>query len=67
METRIKDFADNCWKDFFIQVNNAVVYVDNAAAECLHWYTGDKTINKLQHAGAIAVRGLSTHNFKVRI
>lgn len=67
MENRIKDFADNCWKDFFQHARDAVVYLDSAAAECLHWYTGDKTIARLKLAGAIAVRELSAQNVRVRL
>ncbi|XP_048505217.1 sec1 family domain-containing protein 2-like isoform X2 [Athalia rosae] len=60
MENIIKDFADNCWKDCFDEFKDAAVYLDDGAAECLHWYTGDRTISELSHAGAIAVRELST-------
>ncbi|XP_046740275.1 sec1 family domain-containing protein 2-like [Diprion similis] len=63
MDNRVKYFTDNCWKDFFQHVNNAVVYIDKSALECLHWYTGDNTIKRLQYAGVVAVRELLMHNF----
>lgn len=61
----LNDFAHACWKDVFLEIRDAAVYIDHAAAECLHWYTGDKAHLSLKNAGAISVHELSLFNLQV--
>ena len=61
----LQNFAHACWKDVFSEVRGAAVYIDHAAAECLHWYTGDRAYLTLKNEGAILVHELSMFNFKV--
>ncbi|XP_014213803.1 sec1 family domain-containing protein 2-like [Copidosoma floridanum] len=59
----IQDFAGVCWKEVLSLVNNAAVYIDHAASECLHWYTGDRAYLTLKDAGACSIHELSLYNF----
>ncbi|XP_058791912.1 sec1 family domain-containing protein 2-like [Phymastichus coffea] len=59
----MKEFADFCWKEVLSMINDAAVYIDHAAAECLHWHTGDKAYLTLKDAGALSVHELSLYNF----
>ena len=61
----LQDFADTCWKDVFLEIRDAAVYIDHAAAECLHWYTGDKAYLTLKNAGTVSVHELSLFNLQV--
>ncbi|XP_011498041.1 PREDICTED: sec1 family domain-containing protein 2-like [Ceratosolen solmsi marchali] len=60
----LQEFVDACWKDVLSMVNETAVYIDHAAAECLHWYTGDKAYITLKDAGAISVHELSVDNLR---
>ena len=61
----LKNFNDKTWKEILSVVNNAAVYIDHAAAECLHWHSGDKAYLTLKNSGAISVHELALYNFKV--
>jgi hypothetical protein len=63
----IQEFVDICWKVVLSMVNDTAVYIDHAATECLHWYTGDKAYITLKDAGAISVHELALYNFHVNI
>ncbi|XP_043276371.1 sec1 family domain-containing protein 2-like [Venturia canescens] len=60
----IYDFIHTCWTDVFEKVQGAAVYIDHAASECLHWYTGDKAYLSLKNAGAESVHELAMYNFQ---
>ncbi|XP_053988357.1 sec1 family domain-containing protein 2-like isoform X1 [Hylaeus volcanicus] len=61
-ETR--KFISDCWANIFAEVCGTVVYIDNCAAECLHWYTAGKGYLALKDAGAIAVHELGMYHFR---
>lgn len=63
----LQDFESVCWKEVLSMVNEAAVYIDHPAAECLHWYTGDEGYISLKDAGAISVHELALYNFHVSI
>ncbi|XP_015586357.1 sec1 family domain-containing protein 2 [Cephus cinctus] len=60
---QLQAFANTCWKDIFFQIRDAAVYIDHSAAECLHWYQGDKGFLLLKEAGAVSVHELAMYNF----
>ncbi|OXU28463.1 hypothetical protein TSAR_011460 [Trichomalopsis sarcophagae] len=60
---QIQEFAGICWKEVLSMVNGAAIYIDHAAAECLHWYTGDSAYVTLKDAGALSVHELALYNF----
>lgn len=62
---QVQDFVNVCWKEVLSMVNDAAVYIDHAASECLHWYTGDKAYLTLKNAGAFSVHELALYNFHV--
>lgn len=47
---------DSFWADILKHVNDSHVYLDDPAAECLHWYYG---ADKLFKFGAITVENFS--------
>ncbi|KAJ8682740.1 hypothetical protein QAD02_018532 [Eretmocerus hayati] len=59
----VQDFVHVCWKEVLSMVNNAAVYIDHAASECLHWYCGDNAYLTLKDAGALSVHELALYNF----
>lgn len=63
----IHEFAGICWKEILSMVNDAAIYIDRAAAECLHWYTGDRAYLTLKDAGAKSVHELALYNLHVSI
>lgn len=64
---QIQEFAGICWKEVLSMVNGAAIYIDHAAAECLHWHTGDSAYVTLKDAGALSVHELALYNFNVSI
>ncbi|XP_012287131.1 sec1 family domain-containing protein 2 isoform X2 [Orussus abietinus] len=60
----LQEFASACWKDIFSVAHGAAVYIDHAAAECLHWFTRDKAYTALINAGAVSVHDLAMYNFR---
>ena len=61
----LQKFNEVCWKEVLSLVNGSAVYIDNAAAECLHWHTGDKAYLTLKNSGAYSVHELALYNFRV--
>ena len=49
--------SSEVWKEVFIDVNKAVVFIDNACAEVLHWNGG---LSALTEAGAVDVKEFSS-------
>lgn len=39
-DDNLVQFADDCWNDVFLNVQDAAVFLDYSAAECLHWNMG---------------------------
>ncbi|KAK2576229.1 hypothetical protein KPH14_005598 [Odynerus spinipes] len=60
----VDKFAHKCWKNIFMEVHEAAVYIDSAAAECLHWHTGDQGYLVLKAAGASSVHDLAAYNLR---
>lgn len=54
--------CQSAWDSVKLKVNKAVVFLDSASAECLHWAGGAKM---LVFAGAINIKEFSS--FEVRI
>lgn len=63
----IKKFISESWTNIFMEVCNAVVYIDHCAIECLHWYTAGKSYLTLKDAGAVAVYEIGMYHFRVSI
>lgn len=63
----IFDFTETCWKYVLSEVSEAAVYIDHAAAECFHWYSGDKAYISFKNSGASSVHELSLFNLKVSV
>lgn len=63
----IKKFISESWTNIFMEVCNAVVYIDHCAIECLHWYTAGKSYLTLKDAGAAAVYEIGMYHFRVSI
>lgn len=63
----VEKFTHKCWKSIFVEVHEAVVFIDSTATECLHWHTGDQGYLALKNAGAFSVHELATYNLRVRI
>lgn len=47
--------VEECWFEVRRYVPDSVVYLDNAAAECLHWFYGT---DKFYEFGALAIENL---------
>ncbi|KAG6798182.1 sec1 family domain-containing protein 2 isoform X1 [Apis mellifera caucasica] len=60
----IKKFISESWTNIFMEVCNAVVYIDHCAIECLHWYTAGKSYLTLKDAGAAAVYEIGMYHFQ---
>nr|XP_033321939.1 sec1 family domain-containing protein 2-like isoform X1 [Megalopta genalis] len=60
----MKKYNSKCWEAIFTEVRDAVVYIDQYATECLHWYAGGKGYMALKNAGAIAVHELGMYHFR---
>ncbi|KAI4484821.1 hypothetical protein M0804_007387 [Polistes exclamans] len=63
----VDKFTHKCWKSILMEVNEAIVFIDSTAAECLHWHTGDQGYIVLKAAGAFSVYELAAydlHNIK---
>lgn len=63
----IKKFISESWTNIFMEVCNAIVYIDHCAIECLHWYTAGKSYLTLKDAGAVAVYEIGMYHFRVSI
>lgn len=55
-DVSIKNFSEQCWLEVYNRIIGAVVFLDDASAECLHWQGG---LLKLLSHGAVAVKTLS--------
>ncbi|XP_043681338.1 sec1 family domain-containing protein 2-like isoform X1 [Vespula pensylvanica] len=60
----VEKFTHKCWKSIFMEIHEAVVFIDSAATECLHWHTGDQGYLVLKTAGALSVHELATYNLR---
>ncbi|XP_063984399.1 sec1 family domain-containing protein 2-like [Diachasmimorpha longicaudata] len=60
----ISEFSHACWKDVFEKIPGAAVYIDHAAAECLHWFKGDRAYLQLIEAGAHSVHEIAIFTFQ---
>ena len=49
--------TNDVWKEVLVDVNKAVVFIDNACAEIVHWNGGLCTLTQ---AGAVDVKELSS-------
>lgn len=49
--------SDSCWTEVCKKVKNAIVFLDECSAECLHWNGG---LGRLLKAGALGVRDFSS-------
>lgn len=61
----LKQFLDDIWHDVIPFVRKSAVYIDYAAAECLHWHTGGMVYSFFKGAGAASVHELTMYNFRV--
>ncbi|KAH0951848.1 hypothetical protein HN011_000429 [Eciton burchellii] len=61
---KLEQFLTESWQDIFSLVYESAVYIDHAATECLHWYTGGKAYSFLRNAGAVSVYELAMYNFR---
>ncbi|XP_015108563.1 sec1 family domain-containing protein 2 [Diachasma alloeum] len=60
----IFEFSHACWEDVFEKIPGAAVYIDHAAAECLHWFKGDRAYLGLIEAGAHSVHEIAIFTFQ---
>ncbi|XP_071454528.1 sec1 family domain-containing protein 2-like isoform X2 [Hetaerina americana] len=56
MSVDVQKLNDDLWDVILPQVKNSAVFIDDNAAECLHWNGG---VMKLINAGAVAVKEFS--------
>lgn len=52
----VKEFGKAWWSEVYNRIIGAVVFLDDASAECLHW---DGGLFNLLSGGAVAVKSLS--------
>lgn len=52
----VKEFSSAWWLEACNRVVGAVVFIDDASAECLHWEGG---LFRLKASGAVIVKSLS--------
>lgn len=52
----VKEFGKAWWSEVYNRIIGAVVFIDDASAECLHW---DGGLFNLLSGGAVAVKSLS--------
>ncbi|XP_024874060.1 sec1 family domain-containing protein 2-like [Temnothorax curvispinosus] len=64
MEGDLEQFLADTWHDIAGFVNESAVYIDHAATECLHWYTGGKVYSFFKAAGAVSVHEQAMYNFR---
>lgn len=57
----IKEFGKAAWLEVYNRIIGAVVFLDDASAECLHW---DGGLFNLLTGGAAAVKSLSPFEVK---
>ncbi|XP_014481667.1 PREDICTED: sec1 family domain-containing protein 2-like [Dinoponera quadriceps] len=60
----LEQFLTDTWLDIVHLVRESAVYIDHAATECLHWYTGGKTYSFFKDADAVSVYELAMYNFR---
>lgn len=58
----VKEFGKAWWSEIYNRIIGAVVFIDDASAECLHW---DGGLTNLLEGGAVLVKRLSP--FEVNI
>ncbi|XP_026736435.1 sec1 family domain-containing protein 2-like [Trichoplusia ni] len=56
----VKEFGKAWWSEVYNRIIGAVVFLDDASAECLHW---DGGLFNLLSGGAVAVKSLSPFEF----
>ncbi|KAH9627875.1 hypothetical protein HF086_015319 [Spodoptera exigua] len=56
----VREFGKAWWSEIYNRIIGAVVFIDDASAECLHYEGG---VDTLLSAGAVAVKGLSPFEF----
>jgi hypothetical protein len=56
MVMTLHQFSQIGWREVFKKVKEAVVYIDNEGAECLHWNGG---LMQMIRAGALTVKEFS--------
>ena len=56
--TAVTQFGDHWWGEICKKSRRAVVFIDNAAAECLHWHGGLLRLER--DGGVVAVKELSS-------
>lgn len=61
----LEKFLADIWLNIATLLRESVVYIDHAAIECLHWYTGGTGYIFLKNAGAVAVYELAMYNSNV--
>lgn len=59
--TSIKEFGKAWWSEVYNRIIGAVVFLDDASAECLHW---DGGLFNLLSGGAVSVKSLSPFEVK---
>ncbi|XP_071560548.1 sec1 family domain-containing protein 2 [Temnothorax nylanderi] len=64
MEGDLEQFLADTWHDIAGFVSESAVYIDHAATECLHWYTGGKVYSFFKAAGAVSVHEQAMYNFR---
>lgn len=57
----VKEFGKAWWTEVYNRIIGAVVFLDDASAECLHW---DGGLFNLLSGGAISVKTLSPFEVK---
>ncbi|XP_029162831.1 sec1 family domain-containing protein 2-like [Nylanderia fulva] len=62
--SNLEQFLADTWQDVANLARESAVYIDHAATECLHWYTGGKMYSFLKDAGAVSVYELAMYNFR---
>lgn len=55
-DSSVKEFCKTWWAEVYNRIIGAVVFLDDASSECLHW---DGGLFNLLEGGAVAVKSLS--------
>ncbi|XP_011704064.1 PREDICTED: sec1 family domain-containing protein 2-like isoform X2 [Wasmannia auropunctata] len=60
----LEQFLADTWHDIAGFVSESAVYIDHAATECLHWYTGGKIHSFFKDTGVVSIYELAMYNFR---
>lgn len=60
METLFVSLGQSSWNIILKHVENAIVFIDSKAGECLHWCSG---VESLLQSGALAIKELNAYKY----